>query len=98
MRPHSRRPHFDIPAAGMSAVTWEPAPNGASSVAAVRRVQLYPSRFSLSAVLKMKSRVGLCQGPRYFPSRQPFHGGLYHYGQAVGKGTRNPLGSAALED
>ncbi|KAJ1143912.1 hypothetical protein NDU88_010214 [Pleurodeles waltl] len=73
MRPKYRFLHSDIPAgpaganqvsagrpAGMGAATQEPAPNGAGGVAAVRRVQLHPSRFSLSARQTVKSIMGPC--------------------------------------
>ncbi|KAJ1108005.1 hypothetical protein NDU88_005389 [Pleurodeles waltl] len=96
----------------MSSVTLQPAPNGAGGVVAERRVQLHPSRFLLSAVQTVKSRVRLClgplqcqcqvhgqcrgpQGPCDSPSHQPFHAGLYCHGQAGGKGSHNPQGSAA---
>ncbi|KAJ1107807.1 hypothetical protein NDU88_005196 [Pleurodeles waltl] len=72
----------------MWAATWELAPNGASGVVAVRRVQLHPSRFSLSAEQTVKSRMGP-------PYRQPFPGGSNCQEKAGGRGTRNPLGSAA---
>ncbi|KAJ1157111.1 hypothetical protein NDU88_009826 [Pleurodeles waltl] len=38
------------------------------------------------------------QGPHDFPFHQPFHGGSYHREKAGGRGTRNPMGSAALGD
>ncbi|KAJ1168049.1 hypothetical protein NDU88_000004 [Pleurodeles waltl] len=73
MWPHSRGPHSDIPAgpaganqvcarrpSGNEAATQEPAPNGAGGVAAVRRVQLHPSRFSLSPMQTVKSWPGPC--------------------------------------
>ncbi|KAJ1204127.1 hypothetical protein NDU88_007908 [Pleurodeles waltl] len=40
--------------------TRMPAPNGAGGVEGVRRVQLHPSRFSVSATQTLKIYVGPC--------------------------------------
>ncbi|KAJ1126610.1 hypothetical protein NDU88_005017 [Pleurodeles waltl] len=45
---------------GKGPATMKPAPNGAGRVAGVRRVQLHPSRFSLSAKQTVKIMVGPC--------------------------------------
>ncbi|KAJ1178290.1 hypothetical protein NDU88_003537 [Pleurodeles waltl] len=95
MQLHPRQGHLEIPAgpAGISPATQEPAPNGASGVAAVRRVQLHPSRFSLPAMQTVKSSTG--PWARDSPYHQPFPGSSNHQEKAGGRGTRNPLGSAA---
>ncbi|KAJ1085132.1 hypothetical protein NDU88_005265 [Pleurodeles waltl] len=45
---------------GKGPATRKPAPNGARGVAGVRRVQLHPSRFSLSAKQTVKIFMGPC--------------------------------------
>ncbi|KAJ1092133.1 hypothetical protein NDU88_005245 [Pleurodeles waltl] len=48
------------PPSGKAPATRMPAPNGASGVAGVRRVQLHPSRFSVSAKQTLKISIGPC--------------------------------------
>ncbi|KAJ1182101.1 hypothetical protein NDU88_007296 [Pleurodeles waltl] len=50
------------PPSGKPLSTRMPAPNGAGGVERVRRVQLHPSRISVSAMQTLKFSVGPCYG------------------------------------
>ncbi|KAJ1106110.1 hypothetical protein NDU88_003513 [Pleurodeles waltl] len=70
---------------GKAPAKMKPAPNGAGGFAGVRRVQLHPSRFSVSAKQTLKILMGP-QGPHDTRSRQPLPGGVNRQEQAGGKG------------
>ncbi|KAJ1108333.1 hypothetical protein NDU88_005709 [Pleurodeles waltl] len=116
----ARRPyrHSDFPAgpagdrqkaarwpSGKAPSTMKPAPNGAGGVERVRRVQLHPLRFSVSARQTLKIIMGPClgapalpmtvawavQGPHNTRSRHPVPGGFYRQDQDGGKGVGIPM-------
>ncbi|KAJ1180824.1 hypothetical protein NDU88_006039 [Pleurodeles waltl] len=65
--PLGRRATAKRAPSGKGPATRKPAPNGAGGVAGVRRVQLHPSRFSLSAKQTVKIFMGPVRGPLHCP-------------------------------
>ncbi|KAJ1180592.1 hypothetical protein NDU88_005813 [Pleurodeles waltl] len=93
MRPHSRCGHYEIPAGA----GFRPPAQRGSRPQHRSRLQMEPAMLQVCDRCSCTSRAFHCLlcGARDSPYRQPFPGDSNRQEKAGGRGTRNPLGSAA---